>query len=289
MSPFSSGGKPGEEFVFPQICAFFQDRVTNRKEMQMEDLTFFDVNCQIGTPMCGCLEFASKTEDLIKELDFAGISKAVVSHVNTPSGGAVLGNHFVNRALREDTEQRLIGCWCILPECLNENIPSGENLCREMKEKRIGMLEICPVSHRWVPHRITIGKLFDMLAEHKILIKTSVQEMGSWNEFYNLVERFPRNRFLITNTNLWGCDRYIRPLFETTDKVFMELSEYWVAEGIANLVERYGADHLLYGSGYPSWTHVSQMMNIKHAKISESDRRKIASGNLERLLEEAQL
>ena len=75
----------------------------------MEDLAFFDVNCQIGMPMCGSLEYAARTEDLIKELDFAGIGKAVVSHVNTPSGGAVLGNHFVNRALREDTGIRLVG------------------------------------------------------------------------------------------------------------------------------------------------------------------------------------
>ena len=255
----------------------------------MEDLAFFDVNCQIGMPMCGSLEYAAGTDDLLRELDFSGIGRAVVSHVNTASGGAVPGNHFVNRALREDTGRRLVGCWCILPDCLNENIPSGENLCREMLKNRIGMLEICPVSHRWVPHRTAIGRQFDMLAERRVLIKTSVQEIGSWNEFYNLVERFPRNRFLITNTNLWGCDRYIRPLFETTDKVYLELSEYWVAEGIANLVKRYGADHILYGSGYPFWTHTSQMMNIKHAQISDEDRRKIACGNLDQLLKEAQL
>ena len=71
--------------------------------------------------------------------------------------------------------------------------------------------------------------------------------------------------------------------------MFLELSEYWVAEGIARLVDLYGAERLLYGSGYPFWTHVSQMMNIKHAQISEDDQKKIAAGNLERLLKETEL
>ncbi len=255
----------------------------------MEDLTFFDVNCRIGTPMCGGLDFAPDAGKLLEKLNYAGVEKAVVSHVNTASGGAVLGNRFVSRAMREDREQRFVGCWCILPDCLQEEIPPGEELCKAMRSNRIGLVEICPFSHHWVPHRMAAGRQFDLLAEHKIVIKTSVQEIGGWNEFYRLVESFPRNRFLITNTHLWGCDRYIRPLFENTDQVFLELSEYWVAEGIARLVDLYGAERLLYGSGYPFWTHVSQMMNIKHAQISEDDQKKIAAGNLERLLKETEL
>ncbi len=255
----------------------------------MQDLKFFDVNCRIGVPMNSTREFAADAGKLLAEMDYAGVEKAVICYINTAPAGAVMGNLYVDRALQQDPKQRLTGCWCVLPECLDEKMPAGADFYRAMRDNRVKMVEICPTYHRWVPRRISIGRQFDEFAERNIVVKISVEEAGGWGGFYDLVERFPNNRFLITNTNLWGCDRYIRPFFETTDKVFMEICEYWVADGLAQLVAKYGAGQLLYGSGYPFWNHASQMMNIRHAQIAEADRQKIAAGNLERLLSEVQL
>ncbi len=255
----------------------------------MDKLTFYDANCRIGTPMNGGLESAPTWEALVAEMDRIGVARAVVAHVNAATAGTILCNSQLNAFLQDHTQPRLTGCWSILPDCLNEKIPAGKAFFQAMKSNRIGMVEICPASHRWVPHRFAVGRQFDALAERKVVIKVSLAEIGSWTDFYELVAHFPKNRFLIADTGVWGCDRYIRPLFETTDNVFMDSSEYWVAEGLAALVRQYGARQILFGSGYPRRNHGNQMLNIARAQISSVDRRLIAGGNLQRMLKEVQL
>jgi predicted TIM-barrel fold metal-dependent hydrolase len=69
----------------------------------------------------------------------------------------------------------------------------------------------------------------------------------------------------------------------------VELSTYWVPEGIKDLAELYGPERLLYGSGFPELNHGSTMLSIRHANIADAWSRLIAGGNLARLLEGAQL
>ncbi len=90
-------------------------------------------------------------------------------------------------------------------------------------------------------------------------------------------------------TGKWGSDRNIRPLLENYPNFYFETSGYWVPEGIRDLADEYGAERILYGSGFPRYNQGNGMLQLKHSGLPPEAVAKIAGGNLARLLEGAQL
>lgn len=255
----------------------------------MKELMFFDANVQVGTPMNGALDYASDTGAVLRKMDRNGVAKALIREVNLTSAGAAYANAATARYLAADPDERLVGAWGILPPQTGE-LPEGPELFKQMAQNRIRALIPDPAGHKWVPGRLTIGRLMDEAAERRIPILIGTHTFGSWEAIYAFLKEFPRNRYIcMTHGLYWGTDRYFRPLLENYPEFHLELSTYWVPEGVADLVGKYGAGRFLYGSGYPGFMFGSMMLAIKHADIDDESKRLIAGGNLEKLLDEVQL
>ncbi len=254
----------------------------------MTELEFFDANCRLGTPMNGDMVYAADIAALLAEMDRVGVARALVSDVNAGHAGPVFSNPTLAAKLKDDASGRLCGVWHILPECCHE-LPEGDAFFAAMRESRIRAVKIMPAVHRWPVRRAAIGRQFDALAERRVPVILHIGEVGGWDKVYDIVERFPNNIYILSHTELWGCDRHLRPLLESCPGVHMETCEYWVADGLADLVAAYGAERFLFGSGYPLWNHGQQMLAIRHADISDDAKQLIAAGNLERLLNGVQL
>jgi len=250
-------------------------------------MMFFDANCQVGLPMNGGAATAT-IPALLAEMDRNGVDRALVRHINVDPDGAVVTNEELALMLaNEDPAARLCGVWCILPEQCHE-LPPPDEFFAAMKRRRIGALTLSPGAHRWVPSRLCIGKLMDAAAERRVPVILP-NYSSRWSDLYLFMADFPRNTCILANTGRWGADRAIRPLLEHYEHFHVELSTYWVPEGIKDLAELYGPERLLYGSGFPELNHGSTMLSIRHANIADAWSRLIAGGNLARLLEGAQL
>ncbi len=255
----------------------------------MKDLMFFDANAQIGTPMNGALEYASSTAALLQEMDRNGVDKALIRDVNLTAAGANYANDAVAKRLADDPGERLVGVWSFLPPCTHE-LPEGKAFFDGMKKNRIKALILDPLGHKWIADRLTIGKIMDEAAERKIPVQIGIHTFGSWDAVYAFLKEFPKNRYIcLTNGLYWGTDRYFRPLLENYEGFHLEISTYWVPEGVADLVNEYGAERILYGSGYPGFMFGSMMLSLKNSEISDEAKRLIAGKNLEKLLNEVQL
>lgn len=255
----------------------------------MKELMFFDANARIGTPMHDVLEYAPDTGTLLREMDRNGVDKALVREVNVTAAGADYANKAIARRLEDDPEGRLSGVWSILPPCTHE-LPEGGEFFAAMKRHRIKALIPDPAGHHWVPDRLVIGKIMDEAAERRIPVLVGTQTLGSWGAVYAFLKEFPKNRYICMTHNLyWGTDRYFRPLLENFPGFHIEVSTYWVPEGVTDLVNEYGAERVLYGSGYPEFMFGSMMLSLKNSDISDEAKRLIAGKNLEKLLDEVQL
>jgi predicted TIM-barrel fold metal-dependent hydrolase len=62
-----------------------------------------------------------------------------------------------------------------------------------------------------------------------------------------------------------------------------------VPEGIRDLAEIYGADRLIYGSGFPTFDYGSSMLQLKHSGLPDEEVQKIAGKNLLNLLKGSEL
>ncbi len=251
----------------------------------MTEPVFFDANCRVGDTTNAL--WPDVTE-LLGEMDLYGVTAALVRHGNLDEGSALFTNAELARMLKEDRTGRLTGVWCILPEQCGE-LPPLDEFFACMADNRIGALTLQPFAHRWVPCRLTIGKLMDAAAERRIpiLLNAFAQK---WNELYAFLGEFPDNICIyVERCGKWGTDRCIRPLLEHYKHFYFETAGYWVPEGIRDLAERYGAGRILYGSNFPQFNQGSSMLQLKHSGLDAESVARIAGGNLERLIKGAQL
>lgn len=249
----------------------------------MEELMFFDADCRIGDHV----DRLPGVPELLEEMDLYGVDRALVRHNGIPFG-ALNTNRELAKMLKQDTARRLTGVWCILPDSCGE-IPEPDEFFRQMKENRIGALTLSPYEHRYEPRRIVIGKIMDAAAERKVPVLLNCFS-GKWKDLYDFLERFPKNVFIFGEAwGKWGSDRNIRPLLETYEHFHFEISSYWVPEGVRDLAEKYGAERILYGSGFPSYNQGAGMLQMKHSGLDRESMAKITGGNLERILKGAEL
>ena len=252
----------------------------------MDDIFFFDADCQIGSgPNSGV---GPTVREFLDEMDEYGIDRALVRHINAPMVGALESNRDLAELLKDDEKGRLTGVWSILPSQCSE-LPEPDEFFRQMKENRIGALILYPYDHRYVPCRLTLGKIMDAARERRIPVLVNTFS-GQWRDLYAFAAEFPQNILILCDTyGKWGHDRWVRPLLETYPGFHYGMTGYWVPEGIRDLAETYGAERFLYSSGYPRYIQGSGMLQLKYSGLRKKAVEMIAGGNLTRLLKEVQL
>ena len=254
----------------------------------MHDLRFFDANCAVGAPMNWGLHFAKDVAELLAEMDRMGVERALVRYHNMENG-AVYANDKIAALLADDADGRLMGVWHILPEQCEE-LPSVDEFFGTMKAKRIAAIRHLAGPQRWVPCRLTIGRTMDAARELRVpLMTTPLAYADGWAGLFRFVQEFPENIYIVSGDGLWGVDRNIRPLLENFPGVHFEVSSFWPPEGVRDLARKYGADRILYGSGFPQYNQGNMMAVVRHLELDEADKRLIAAGNLERIISEERI
>ena len=133
------------------------------------------------------------------------------------------------------------------------------------------------------------GKWLDEVSERQIPVLLSIEHGVSWPVAYSLLADYPLLTCVLCDTGIWGVDRYTWPLLEQYPNVYLETSLVALEDGgMEAIVRRYGADRLLFGSGFPDRYPESAILQLLHADITLDDRRRIAGGNLKRLAEQVQ-
>lgn len=252
----------------------------------MKDLFFYDAGCRIGTDICS----PGKTpEDLLAHMDYSGVDKALVVH--TGAQADVINSNKRIAEMVATAPDRLTGTWCFLTDQCPEH-PHPDRFFDDMRENNIRALIFFPGAHRYVPSPLTIGRIMGEAAERKIpiFLDEYTGNGNTWNELYNFLEKFPTNTFIFrAATGKWGHDRQVRPLLEHYPNFYFGLGGYWVPEGIYELAKLYGAERLLFSSNYPKYSMGTQMLQLKHSRLSDDEIALIAGKNLDRLLKGAQL
>jgi hypothetical protein len=243
-------------------------------------LRFFDCNCALGPYRTRVFRFARTADELIEEMDFANVERALVYHTAMRFDHPSVGNELV---LHETAGQpRLLPTWAILPSQTREQ-PTLETLLGEMRRHQVRALRMFPDDHRYFVDETTWGDQLAVYAHRRIplLVRASLDKIA------RLLDSFPNLVIVTGSQGANPLDRYAWPLVERFPNLIFETSAYLVDGGIEEFCRRYSASRLVFGSGFPDHSSGAAMLCLAHAEISDDERRAIAAGNLSRILAEA--
>ncbi|MHB9032726.1 MAG: amidohydrolase family protein [Anaerolineae bacterium] len=250
----------------------------------MADIAYWDCNVSFGNPPADILKPCPTVNELLQELDWHGVSGALVHHALMVSQSPVVGNAALVQKLAGQT--RLVGTWAILPPQTGE-LPRGSAFFQDMAQNGIKALWAFPEEHRYLLDRVVFGSFLDEVAQRRIPL--FVRRSIGWPAIYRLLEQYPSLTLVVTAHGPWGEDRLFRPLLEHYANFYLDISRYELDLGIPDLVARYGYKKLLMGSNYPQAPMGGPRLMLAHCNIDEPARVAIAGGNIRRLLRKVEL
>ncbi len=141
--------------------------------------------------------------------------------------------------------------------------------------------KIFPRTHFYSPDEVVMGEYYKALEDAGILLLVDSAEIA-WAELGSILENHPKLNVLLLGSN-WAYSHNVFAYFRKYENLYIDLSCMQSNYAIEKLVNDYGADRIVFGSGLPKMSPGAARSFIDYAQISDEDKQKIAGGNLARL------
>ncbi|RKY89097.1 hypothetical protein DRQ09_01930 [candidate division KSB1 bacterium] len=257
--------------------------INENKYSIREKLKFFDCNCSIGRVVYPYLMDVFSVEDLIGEMDTAGIEEALVYHTVAKDCHPFSGNQLLIDEI--ENFNRLYPAWVVIPHYTGE-MPEPKILLKEMKKNNVKAVWMYPSEkyHSFSISEWCSGELLFALENARIPLLLNLDSV-TWENIYKIVNNHRNLPVIITNCG-YRNNRYFYPLVEKYKNLFIEISWFMGAGAVKDFVDNFGSSQLLFGTQMPGYTGTSAVSLLTYADISESDKKAIAGKNLKSLLKE---
>ncbi len=252
---------------------------------ELHRLHFLDANCAIGPyydPPSGHDWWLSS---LVTRMDRLGIAEACPASLLGRDLDPAEGNQWL--ADNAPASDRIHPVWTVAPHHTGE-FPSPDDLVELMRQSGIRMLRLWLVPAGYLDRLDLplLGETFDALAQHRIplLIDASDPNLLRAADLEPLLRGWPRLQVILSVPKQSQNERWFYYLWERYDNFRIDLPGYQILGGIEAVVERFGADRLVYGSRYPYFTPLQTMLQVVYSEIEEPAKRAIAGDTMRRLL-----
>jgi len=224
-------------------------------------------------------------EEMLQDMKRCGIHGALVFSNYARDLQPSVGNEIVAEICRENP--RLFPAWVALPSVADE-APKGSQFVEQMLAAGAKAAKIYPRLHHFRVNEANVGDLLDALQEKRIPLLVDAGNYEpynqiTWEEVEWLAQSYP-NLPVILHAVRWEATRILLPLLQRFPNLHVEFSSYQANRILEFLVEKVGANQLLFGTEMMQKSPGAAKAFIDYADISEDDRRKIAGGNLIHLL-----
>lgn len=261
----------------------------------MSTIKFFDSNGMVipnltSFPRTMSPEARSRTADMVEEeMKRVGITRALVRNSRATSLYPTFGNHELIQHI--SGKPGLYPAWYLLPP-LPAEMGSTSSLLDEMEQNNVRAVWLAPgpgslgekLSGAGMAYTLDewcIGQLLSTLEDKGFPI--FIEGFGNtWEALNQLCQNHPNLPVVIPLTNKWARVTY--SLLKKHENLYISTAGINDHLGIEELVDLIGPERIIFGAdpGFPA----GQVNQLLYANIDESDIRRIASGNLERLLGE---
>lgn len=249
----------------------------------MSQFYFFDANAMLGRWPTEKLAFY-RVEDLVKRMDYVGINKALVYHSLAQLYDPMSGNKILMEEIKQYNQ--LYGCWVLVPPFTPE-IGTVDEIMAKMKENNIQAIRLCPKEHGFKLTPWNTGELLTALEQKRVPVFIDGDQVELGN-IQSLCETYPQLPVVLTRSGYRGV-RMLYALLAQYENFYLEISSFLLYRGLEEVVEKFGAQRILFGTGMPIQDPAGAVTKLRYADITEEAKEMIAHRNLERLLGQVRL
>jgi len=246
----------------------------------------------MGIPPAPHIRSFISAEELMDEMDDAGIDRAFVSHFAAQRRYPD-GNYELMRAIEKCS--RLMPCWLAYPAVFHDG-----SACRDfisgMKSEGVRMARVQPGSingysmHRWamrefVEGLVEIGAVLcvDLLEEQGLSHKAV--PLCEWENLYQFASACASLPIILTGRKLSVSKVQVMGLLKSCGNVMLDISSFQTWRSTETVSLNPGASQMVFGSAMPYFDAAQFIVQVEKAMIPESDKQKIASGNISAILD----
>ena len=265
-----------------------------RFKEKVKSLRFFDANCWIGRPNFPGPCYPNGVDEIVEHLGHCGIGKAIVSHTLARFSHPTVGNSMLLESLsaaQADSRTagspgaELIPSFVLLPGVTGELGPLDAYI-DSMVEAGGRTVRLFPKSHNYSLRDWGCADLLSRLEERKLPLFIWPRETD-WDTLFEAASRHPRLPVVLEQCEeeaYWNL-RFLVPLLERCENVRVETNKAHLYLGVDEIVRRFGASRVLFGSNLPVDDPFASLMLVADGDFSDGDKEKIARGNLENLIQ----
>ncbi|HOK55888.1 MAG TPA: amidohydrolase family protein [bacterium] len=246
------------------------------------NIEFFDVNVWFGNLKDDIKKISVSLKRISEKLDELNIKKAIVYHISQRDVHPEFGNEILIKEIAD--KEKFYGIITLLPFQTDE-IKKID--FKDLKNKKIVGFNFFPKKHNYILDKITFGDFLSELEYKNFPVFFDLLSGFSvdYRDVYSILNNFPKLTCILCNLGIWNTNRFTWPLIEKCPNVYLESSLLSLQEGgIEETVKKYGAERIVFGSGFPERYFEASILQLVHAEINEKDKEKIAHKNIERII-----
>lgn len=241
-----------------------------------------DVSTMIGPWPLQQLEFET-AEGLLEKMDFYGISEAYVYSSYAVKVSPLDGNYMLMDAI-QGYEDRLKPCWVAVPTWDMEHDRKLED---ELKKYNVKIVRLFPNNQSFSLESWICSDVYEMLQRNRIPLLLNSPDV-SWNQLHAICAEYPDMPVILSQVE-YQKNRILYKLLEKHPNLYLDVSTYYVYDGVEDIVKRFGAGRMLFGSRMPFTEAGAPLGMTLLADISDQEKEEILSGTIDRLVKEVRI
>ncbi len=215
-------------------------------------------------------------DQLLEELDFYGVGRAVIYHAQTEEISPVDGNRMLEDWLHDDT--RLIPQWSVMPT--KDSLGQIQEL---HAAGRVRSVRLSNTTGAGLPFRPwAFDMLLSWLSETEIPLWLPLPDMDS-HEVVATLQEYPSLITVLVGAHYTHA-LAVRPILQALPNAHLELSRYEPIGEVEALRDEFGAERLVYGSWYTRYAMGAILFYLHHTDLNDEELRSVCSGNVERIM-----
>lgn len=242
-------------------------------------MQLIDINCAIGAPMRS--KRYTDHQGLLTWMDNFNISNALVYHSEAMREPEMGNSRMLQIAA--DSCGRIKSCLALTPTLDAFGIPGQGSALERLKAAKPSAVRVFPEEHKYPFDPFYAGDVLQVCQQlHLPVIVNATYDNSFLSQLPQVCRDFPDVPVILPRFGMNRCHQ-LYPILKKLPNVYADMSLLADTAVMEEIVNKFGSEHLLFGSGLPTYEPSGALGLLLYARISDTDRQNIASGNFLRL------